>query len=148
MPQLFQEFSILNNIHTQKLADILEGKALTTLDKYTLKLDVKKVNKFSRGKYTSYTFNINRGKDSKGLIENLVIENRSGKQQAYILSYQPDEEWIRAYVRNQSQPFKGKVGKEILNSAQDGKAGTAPCVTTYIVINAISPLYTSTPGGE
>ncbi|MBX2953339.1 MAG: hypothetical protein KF870_12600 [Leadbetterella sp.] len=146
--QLRSDPVFVSLVRSQKLADILDGKAVITLDNHVFKLDLKEINKFSGEEYTSYTFNINRGKDSKGLIENLVIENSAGKQQAYILSYQPDEEWIRAYVNNKSPRFKGRVGKEFLNPVQDRKARTASCTRVFIVITTTCPRYTRAPGDD
>lgn len=148
--QLKKDPLFVSLIKSQKLDDIFEEKtSVVTLDKYTFKISLKSINKFQREDYVSYTFTIDRGKDSKGLIENLVIENNKGKEESYILSYQPDKEWILGYANNKSPDFKGKVGKEVLGEGRGRNSRVMTyCSRTYIWIITTCPRFTRAPGDK
>ncbi|TXD49996.1 hypothetical protein [Polaribacter sp. IC073] len=71
---------------------------------YIIKETVKKVKIEN---YTSYTFLIKRDRKFKGKnsFENLIIEKRKNQIIAFIIEYQPSEE----YIKNTDLPFSGKI---------------------------------------
>lgn len=115
--QLKNDPAFVGLVRSQKLDDILKEKtSLVTLDKYKFKIDLKNITRFTSEKYTSYTFNIDRGKDRKGLSENLVLDIKNEEGRAYIISYEPEVSWVLSYLSGKMPEFKGKIYVEYLNS--------------------------------
>jgi hypothetical protein len=76
---------------------------------------------YEKLEYLSYTFKIKNRSQSKGLIENLLIEYEGGISRTFLISYKPNSSWAIDYLKGIKRPFQGKIIVQLLDgNIEDG----------------------------
>lgn len=115
-------------------------------------IDTSTVKEINKENYISYSFAIYRNENKKGFIENLVIENKSGAENAYILSYVPDKKWLTDHLNNIETPFYGHVEIEELQTNTNKSTNknltskSSGCSKVVIVVERACPCEGHWPG--
>ena len=107
---------LLNSFNSQGTSSSNGNANRISLNQYEFTIDTTNIKEIQSGDYLSYTFAIKR-ENGKGLIENLLLEDKGGIKKAFILSYIPDINWLVAGP-SQSNPFYGNVEIEEIPSAE------------------------------
>lgn len=61
-------------------------------------IDTNYIKVVTKQNYISYTFKIESTLGRVGFVENLMVENKNGVRNAYIISYIPDRNWLRGFL--------------------------------------------------
>ena len=99
------------------------------------------INVVEKENYKSYTIRIKRTGYEYD-TENLIIEQKSGVESAYILSYNFDNEWIANRLKGIHNPPKGKIYYSDFDTANLASKSTTAKSTgscNYITITIIAP---------
>lgn len=119
-------------------------------DVYGFTIDTTEIRQIEYENYTSYTFKINRGEESEGILENLVIETSQGGEEAYITSYIPDQQWLDDVSNGIETEFNGTVRIENLNNNNSNRntniANRSSCGSYYVIVETQCPCAGHWPG--
>lgn len=97
----------------------LNGENSKSREKFSIIKE--EVNKIEYKNYTSYTFRIKRRTDDPNVLENLVLENKNGKEVAFILKYKFQGNSLNYLVNKENNPIHAKVWIEFLGSSDQNK---------------------------
>lgn len=142
--ELGQNSELLDKLNATSLAGLINSSnsksAKSSFAQFNFRIDSSSVVKrIEKEDYISYTFNIQRQSERKGLIENLLIEFESGINRAFILSYKSNEDWLLNNINGIRLPFQGTVSVESLFLNNNSSEGSSPsmngnCSTITIVV--------------
>ena len=148
---LFSFFNFQNSLYSYSKSNVK-----STTDYYGFVIDSTNIKQVVKENYLSYTFNIQRAEDRVGYIENLLVEVKNGVEKAYIISYIPDDDWLKDHFNQIDVPFHGNVRIEEINKSIDEKSSkntlnsksAGSCGSIYIYIDTSCPCAGHWPGQE
>lgn len=98
-------------------------KAKDSIDIYDFEIDSSSVTKVISGKDSYYTMNITRKVNFEyNVFENLVICDKGGEQEAYLMVYMPDAEYYERIKTNEHAGYKGGVTAYKLDASRFAKS--------------------------